>query len=398
MSELVAQAWRAFGLTSSKAILAFVVVPVAACLLAVLIAVIFRNGRRMTLTPRAAAAGLLTIYLGAMIVTIALLPAIPIGSRWGWSRVELMPLGNFYDAAQGFHWDRSTALESAANALLFVPIGMSLGGWTKASRTRHPLRIATLLGLGLSILCELLQYLLPTWRVVSINDVIANTCGAFVGAVILMAVVRAVLMLTALPRSQPPEATDSTMEAEAPVNDSLREPDLGSLDLRPAWAGHAWGRGGETLRSESFDLEYSDAKMSALPDFPEVYPASDLLLVVWPTGDPLSRPVQPGVPKDDWIHEVTGPWSLTPDVARRIRCVIAVNKGAVVGFWEVAGISLRLRTLQTRDIDLGCAFTLRPHPQVKALAGLVLPQVRADIVMVAPAEQLDRMLSMSADA
>lgn len=182
------------------------------------------------------------------------------------------------------------------------------------------------------------------------------------------------------------------------MHDSLREPDLGSLDLRPAWAGHAWGRGGENLRPESFDLDYSDAKMSAVPDFPEVHPASDLVLVVWPIGDPLYHPGRPGVPKYDWIHEAAGPWSLTSDVARRIRCVIAVNKGAVVGFWEVAGISLRLRTLQTRDIDLGCAFTLRPHPRAKALIGRELPQVRADIVMVAPAEQVNRMLSMSAGA
>lgn len=81
-------------------------------------------------------------------------------------------------------------IESAANVLLFVPVGLLFG-------LIVPLKwwpVALLLGPALSGVIELAQRYLLDERVSTINDVIANSIGATIGvfaAVLLRAVVKA---------------------------------------------------------------------------------------------------------------------------------------------------------------------------------------------------------------
>ncbi len=72
-------------------------------------------------------------------------------------------------------------LDVAQNVILFLPVGLSIA----ALRPRRPLRIATIVGLLLSIGVEVAQRFEPS-RCPSPIDVVTNATGAFVGAAVIV--------------------------------------------------------------------------------------------------------------------------------------------------------------------------------------------------------------------
>lgn len=83
-------------------------------------------------------------------------------------------------------WIGYDQVEVAANIALFVPVGLL----TALELRRRPWWVAGLAGCGLSVLAELAQALLRPDRFATVQDVIANTTGALIGAVISVALRR----------------------------------------------------------------------------------------------------------------------------------------------------------------------------------------------------------------
>src|SRR5215207_5818422 len=82
---------------------------------------------------------------------------------------------------------RYLIFESGANALLFLPLGALWAGWAAVPRYR---RIATAAGLGaaVSLVAETLQQLVLPDRTFDLRDIVANTLGAALGALMVVAV------------------------------------------------------------------------------------------------------------------------------------------------------------------------------------------------------------------
>ncbi len=86
---------------------------------------------------------------------------------------------------------RYPLVESVANGLLFLPFGVLVA---LAAEQWHPaLRVATagLLALGFSIAAETAQGLFLPDRTVDPRDVVANTAGAVIGALVPVLIARA---------------------------------------------------------------------------------------------------------------------------------------------------------------------------------------------------------------
>jgi glycopeptide antibiotics resistance protein len=81
------------------------------------------------------------------------------------------------DPAQSY-----TLLESAANVVLFIPLGALVLLWRRQWTWLH----ATFLALGATVAIELLQQTLRPERFASVNDVVANTLGGAVGALLVV--------------------------------------------------------------------------------------------------------------------------------------------------------------------------------------------------------------------
>ncbi|WP_172806299.1 VanZ family protein [Aeromicrobium choanae] len=79
-----------------------------------------------------------------------------------------------------------TIIEIGSNVALFVPFGFALA----LVLTRRPVVRTVLAGLATSVAFELLQAVLPIDRTPSVGDVVANTCGAALGALLGVGVVR----------------------------------------------------------------------------------------------------------------------------------------------------------------------------------------------------------------
>ena len=82
---------------------------------------------------------------------------------------------------------RYLLVESGANALLFVPLGALWAGWAAEPRYR---RIATAAALGatISLTAETVQQLLLPDRTFDVRDMVANTFGAALGALLVVAI------------------------------------------------------------------------------------------------------------------------------------------------------------------------------------------------------------------
>jgi glycopeptide antibiotics resistance protein len=83
------------------------------------------------------------------------------------------------------HWVSYFAVEFGANILLFVPLGAIVVLFVGPRRWWW----GVVLGSAISACIELGQLFFLSHRVATINDVIANTSGAFVGAVLAALVV-----------------------------------------------------------------------------------------------------------------------------------------------------------------------------------------------------------------
>ena len=99
-----------------------------------------------------------------------------------------------------------TVLEVLANVALFIPFGALV-----LTVFRTSVSSATLAGLALSALVETVQLFLPT-RVPAVSDLIANTAGTFVGALLISA---AASRLSSRRSSPPPQSGTGTGSASA---------------------------------------------------------------------------------------------------------------------------------------------------------------------------------------
>ena len=82
------------------------------------------------------------------------------------------------------HW--WTVIETGSNVALFVPFGFALALVLR----RRPVLRTVIAGLVTSVAFEVLQAVLPIDRTPSVGDVVANTCGATVGALLSVGIVR----------------------------------------------------------------------------------------------------------------------------------------------------------------------------------------------------------------
>lgn len=83
-------------------------------------------------------------------------------------------------------WIGYNQVEFAANIALFVPVGLLVALELRS----RPWWVAGLAGFGLSVLAELSQSLLRPDRFATVQDVVANTTGALLGAAIAVALGR----------------------------------------------------------------------------------------------------------------------------------------------------------------------------------------------------------------
>ena len=92
----------------------------------------------------------------------------------------------FWLRAHGMpHWLDYATIEFGANILLFVPIGLLVVVIAGARRWW----LGPLTGAGLSMVIELGQLVFLPERFATVNDVIANTLGALLGAIIAVVIV-----------------------------------------------------------------------------------------------------------------------------------------------------------------------------------------------------------------
>jgi glycopeptide antibiotics resistance protein len=95
-------------------------------------------------------------------------------------RVNLIPFRDLLWALDGQVEPAVAVTELVANVLLFVPLGSALA-------MRHPLasvwRIAGVAA-GVSLVVEVAQAVMDTGRLADVTDVLANTAGAILGALL----------------------------------------------------------------------------------------------------------------------------------------------------------------------------------------------------------------------
>lgn len=121
---------------------------------------------------------LLAVYAVAVILVVAWPTPVDAGNREWLSHIfkalHSRHLLMFFGYAQ---------LEFAANVVMFTPLGLLVG--VLFGRRHWAWAIA--LGCGVSTLIELLQYFLLPGRYGTVDDVIANTLGALIGALLARA-------------------------------------------------------------------------------------------------------------------------------------------------------------------------------------------------------------------
>lgn len=122
---------------------------------------------------RRLAAVLLVVYAVAVIVVVAWPAPVDAGGQ-GWIARVLHGL----HSRHLLMFLSYALIEFTANVVLFVPLGLLVG--VLFGRRHWAWAIA--LGCGVSATIELLQFLLLPGRFGTIDDVIANTLGALIGA------------------------------------------------------------------------------------------------------------------------------------------------------------------------------------------------------------------------
>lgn len=82
-------------------------------------------------------------------------------------------------------------IDVVGNIIVFMPLGFGLAGVLRLTNFRQTIGLAALGGFGLSLLIELSQLVIPS-RTTDVDDLIFNTLGASMGAVIFALLWRAV--------------------------------------------------------------------------------------------------------------------------------------------------------------------------------------------------------------
>lgn len=90
---------------------------------------------------------------------------------------------DFFDDVLGWSFIRTGHVDAAYNVLLFIPLGFLM---TLLFRRRW---VGVLIALVLSLSVELVQTLLPQ-RTASLRDVLTNSVGAAIGAIVALVITR----------------------------------------------------------------------------------------------------------------------------------------------------------------------------------------------------------------
>lgn len=120
---------------------------------------------------------------------------------------ELAPVRWMADLLGLYPWQAYDVVESAANVVLFVPLGVLTLLW----RPRWNLLHAVGLALLTTVTIETLQQVLRPERFASLDDVVANTLGGAIGG--LLVVVGRLLAGSARASDRSPATADSDGDA-----------------------------------------------------------------------------------------------------------------------------------------------------------------------------------------
>ncbi len=122
------------------------------------------------------------IWAAAAVIGVTSIVLRPVGGPESVTGLNLVPfksLGNLINNSV----DASVAVRNiAGNVLLFVPIGFTFG--LVFRRHRHMILASTLVGLGTSLIFEVIQFVFALGRVGDIDDVILNVVGTWIGVLI----------------------------------------------------------------------------------------------------------------------------------------------------------------------------------------------------------------------
>ena len=113
----------------------------------------------------------------ALIASIAVILALTLVPRASDNDLDLIPFAELADAVASSdgRWLLEVALESAANILLFAPLGAALAyAGFRAGQT-------ACIGIALSVGIEIAQLLLISGRTTAVDDVILNALGLMLG-------------------------------------------------------------------------------------------------------------------------------------------------------------------------------------------------------------------------
>jgi glycopeptide antibiotics resistance protein len=114
----------------------------------------------------------------AVILVATLVDREPIGVRLD---LKLIPFSDLISALGGSGSVRRAVIELVVNVALFVPLGLALRLRFESMSVAR----ATAIACGLSLGIETLQLLVATGRVANITDVLMNTLGGFLGAILV---------------------------------------------------------------------------------------------------------------------------------------------------------------------------------------------------------------------
>lgn len=183
--DVIDEFFRSMGVSTSTIAAKLLVVGAVVALVVVAVCVIVqRRTGKLRDRRNLAIWALLGAFAVGVLFALGIQPNFPPnGDRWGTSRVQLAPFADFVSGSS-MHWDRTAALQYAANIVLFIPVGITATGVAVSLQKRQVAIVAATSGFAVSLLIEVAQYVLPTWRVSSIDDLPANTLGAFAGYVL----------------------------------------------------------------------------------------------------------------------------------------------------------------------------------------------------------------------
>lgn len=133
-----------------------------------------RGGRRPSFSPLRGALWVLAATCACATYVITLFPF----NGWG-SEISLMPFATLVQMVSDP--TATTVLQLLGNVLLLSWVGLLLPALAARAQS---IAMITLAGAGISVLIETLQYVTSSGRVTTVDDVILNTVGVLVGALI----------------------------------------------------------------------------------------------------------------------------------------------------------------------------------------------------------------------